>query len=172
MRNLNDTLSTFHSSITISHYFYLLQNLMQKIVFVMNNKKKKWVKIWFFLLSIAVLRSGERDWQCRGRPSPQQYSHSSVNPWLWAGQDETPGASPSFSLPTPPPPPKSAPPPPPPRPPRRSVTFADSPLKTPPRHQQQRRRSSSTIATLDVAVPWTPPTPGHWPNRTKAEYIT
>ena len=133
-----------------------------------------------YIPNFIVLRAGERDWQCRGRPSPQQYSHAGVNPWLWAGQDETPGASPSISLPTPPPPPKSAPPPPPPRPARRSVTFADSPLRTPPRQQQQpqamlqQRRRSSTIAafaTLDVAVPWTPATPGHWANR-KAEYIT
>ncbi|CAG5081550.1 Protein of unknown function [Cotesia congregata] len=138
---------------------------------VIANKTKK----------ILVLRPGERDWEYRGRPGTQQYSHTSVSPWYTApagSSDETSDPSPSISLPTPPPPPKAVvppPPPPPPRPTRRSVTFAESPSKSPRSPKSPKSpwvfRRRSTIKSLNVAVPWTPATPSHWDNR-KAEYVT
>uniref|UniRef100_A0A6V7HYY3 Uncharacterized protein n=1 Tax=Bracon brevicornis TaxID=1563983 RepID=A0A6V7HYY3_9HYME len=137
----------------------------------MNEKPKNQKK------QFAVLRAGERDWECRGGSGAQQYPHTSVSPWYMASEDETPDPSPSISLPTPPPPPKNVPPPPPPppRPPRRSVTFAESPPKMPksPKSPQSPwvLQRNSNIATLNVAVPWTPATPSHWDNR-KAEYVT
>ena len=116
-------------------------------------------------IEISVLRTGQRDWQCRGRPSAQQYTHAGLS-----NQEDSPsGESPAISLPTPPPPPLTAPPPPPPprRSLRRNVTFAESPPKSPkPRNQKL------NVATLDVAIPWTPASPGHWIRyASRPEYI-
>lgn len=117
----------------------------------------------------SVLRPSKRDWDYRGRPGAQQYAYSGVS-----YSDSSAGESPAISLPTPPPPPLMAPPPPPPRrPPRRSVTFADSPLKSPKKVFSRFPRRTSSVATLDVAVPWTPVSPRHWTMRDgKPEYVT
>ncbi|KAK2576164.1 hypothetical protein KPH14_007490 [Odynerus spinipes] len=126
----------------------------------------------------SVLRPSNREWEYRGRPGAQQYAYPGVS-----YSDSSAGESPAISLPTPPPPPLMAPPaspppppPPPRRPPRRSVTFADSPPKSPrsPKKVFSRfPRRTSSVATLDVAVPWTPVSPRHWTMRDgKPEYVT
>lgn len=131
-------------------------------------------------LGFAVLRSGKRDWQHRGRPGAQQYAYPGVN-YLETHSMESPGESPAISLPTPPPPPlmASLPPPPPPPPPRRpqrrSVTFAESPPKSPKKSRFSPFIRRPSITMLDVAVPWTPASPRVWSGRPgdyKPEYIT
>ncbi|KAK1121188.1 hypothetical protein K0M31_010495 [Melipona bicolor] len=141
-------------------------------------KKKNSVHLTREPFGFAVLRSGKRDWQYRGRPGTQQYAYPGVN-YL----DESPGESPAISLPTPPPPPLMAalpPPPPPPqppprRPPRRSVTFAESPPKSPKKSRFSPFVRRPSITMLDIAVPWTPASPRVWSGRPgdyKPEYIT
>ncbi|XP_018393057.1 PREDICTED: WAS/WASL-interacting protein family member 3 [Cyphomyrmex costatus] len=125
------------------------------------------------MLKLPVLRTSKRDWEYRERSSTQQHTYPGINCYQESPSDN----SPSNSLPTPPPPPLVAPPPPPPPPrrPRRNVTFAESPPKSPKRKSPKFifQRKLSSIAALDVAVPWTPASPRHWSGlNDKPEYIT